>query len=58
MKWRKSESEILVPGDTFEKYTVEKLLGQGGMGAVYLVRHNVLDSFFAMKVFMLVLLKK
>ena len=50
MKWRKSESEILVPGDTFEKYTVEKLLGQGGMGAVYLVRHNVLDSFFAMKV--------
>lgn len=50
MKWQKDKSDILTSGDTFEKYTIVKLLGKGGMGAVYLVRHNILDSFFALKV--------
>ena len=50
MKWGKEDSGLLKPGDIFEKYTVEKLLGRGGMGAVYLVRHNILDSLFALKV--------
>ena len=50
MALKKNKSGILNPGTTFEKYTVEKLLGRGGMGAVYLVRHNVLDTQFALKV--------
>lgn len=50
MRWGKENSGELKPGDIFEKYTVEKLLGRGGMGAVYLVRHNILDSLFALKV--------
>ena len=44
------ETAVLKPGTVFEKYTVERFLGRGGMGAVYLVRHNVLDSLFALKV--------
>ena len=56
MKWlRSTKKDIpvddrLKPGAVFEKYTVEKQLGQGGMGSVYLVRHNVLDSQFALKI--------
>ncbi len=52
MLWRRTINTTghLSPGDKFEKFTVEKLLGCGGMGAVYLVRHDVLDSCFALKV--------
>ena len=41
---------MLRPGSTFGRYTIVKLLGQGGMGEVYLVRHDVLDTEFALKV--------
>ena len=37
-------------GDTFGKYRIERTLGTGGMGEVYLVRHSVLDSLFALKI--------
>jgi len=37
-------------GDRLHGYVVERLLGQGGIGAVYLVRHEVLDTPFALKV--------
>lgn len=35
------------------KYRIEKLLGQGGMGQVYLVTHIQLDKHFALKVMLL-----
>ncbi len=41
---------LLSPGDEFEKYTVVRELGHGGMGAVYLVHHPILDTDFALKV--------
>lgn len=50
MWFEKDTDRILKPGTVFEKYTIEKMLGRGGMGIVYLVRHNVLDSYFALKV--------
>ena len=46
METEKKQDIVLKPGSIFEKYTIIKLLGSGGMGSVYLVRHNVLDSLF------------
>jgi eukaryotic-like serine/threonine-protein kinase len=37
-------------GDTLDRYTVEALIGQGGMAAVYRVRHAQLHSEHALKV--------
>jgi CHASE2 domain-containing sensor protein/tRNA A-37 threonylcarbamoyl transferase component Bud32 len=38
--------QLLIAG----KYLVERRLGKGGMGAVYLARHTALDKRFALKV--------
>src|SRR6185503_800991 len=40
----------LVPGTLVESYEVEKLLGAGGMGAVYGARHEKLGKRAAIKV--------
>ena len=36
-------------GETFRGYVVERPLGRGGLGSVWLVRHQMLDKLFALK---------
>ena len=43
------EEPLFRPGERFHGYCVEKLLGKGGLGAVWLVRHEMLDTLFALK---------
>ncbi len=40
----------LSPGTVVDRYTVDTLLGRGGMATVYRVRHNQLGSLHALKV--------
>ena len=40
----------LAPGAVVAGYTVDRLLGAGGMGAVYLARHPRMDRRVALKV--------
>jgi serine/threonine protein kinase len=42
--------ERLRDGAQFDQYTIIKLLGRGGMGAVYEARHVTLEEHFAIKV--------
>lgn len=42
-------SSALRTGEVVDRYTVEHLLGEGGMAAVYAVRHNTLGSKHAFK---------
>lgn len=42
--------EIFQNGENFRGYVIEKLLGRGGLGAVYLARHELMDQLFAIKI--------
>ena len=42
--------DIFNAGDKFRGYVIERLLGKGGLGAVYLVKHETLETYFALKV--------
>ena len=44
------EEELFQIGESFRGYRIEKLLGRGGLGAVYLARHELLDTLYAIKV--------
>ena len=44
------KEEIFNVGETFRGYRIERLLGNGGLGAVYLVRHEMLDKLCALKI--------
>jgi len=41
---------VLKTGDIVDRYTVQSVLGHGGLAVVYRVRHNALGSFHALKV--------
>lgn len=43
-------SDVFANGEHFNGYVIERLLGNGSLGAVYLVRHELLGSLFALKV--------
>lgn len=44
------EGILFRPGEAFHGYVVERLLGKGGLGTVWLVRHQMLDTLFALKI--------
>lgn len=45
-----AENAVFQIGDKFHGYVVKRLLGRGGLGLVYLVHHEMLDAYFALKV--------
>lgn len=45
-----SSGETIQPGTALAGYTIERLLGQGGMGAVYLAKQRSPDRYVALKV--------
>ncbi len=46
----RSRPPMLKPGDTFERYTIDAAIGQGGMGSVYRAHDARLDRRVALKV--------
>ena len=41
---------LFEPGESFHGYIIEKQIGKGGLGTIWLGRHNMLDTLFAIKV--------
>ena len=47
---KSGRENVLVPGERFRGYVVERLLGNGGLGAVYQVHHEERGTLYALKV--------
>ena len=45
-----SRASLFSPGEEFRGYVVERQIGAGGLGTVWLARHQVLDTLFALKI--------
>jgi len=44
------KGSVLRPGEPFHGYMIEKQIGQGGLGSIWLARHQMLETLFAIKV--------
>ena len=44
------KGSVFHPGESFHGYVIEKQIGQGGLGSIWLGRHHMLDTLFAIKV--------
>lgn len=42
--------DIFHAGEKFHGYTIESVIGRGGLGAVYFARHEMMDMVFAIKI--------
>ena len=42
--------DVLAPGEEFHGYVVDRQIGAGGLGTIWLARHQMLDTLFAVKV--------
>ena len=44
------KGSVFHPGESFHGYVIEKQIGQGGLGSIWLGRHHMLETLFAIKV--------
>ena len=45
-----AKGPVFHPGEAFHGYVIEKQIGQGGLGSIWLGRHHMLETLFAIKV--------
>ncbi len=45
-----AKGPLLHPGESFHGYIIEKQIGKGGLGTIWLGRHQMLETLFAIKV--------